>query len=375
MHDSERLDLPSASSAHRRRRCTGSENLIAQLRAKGLLKEMPQTPDAKSGTTVHVAWAGEPVELSAQQSRTLSELRRLEALVLADWSGQEAYALIGREERLWLHDGITPLLSGQYDVAYRSLDWRRVLILDAKTLYSEIQPAEYNDQLRELVALFLFNHPRTEHFTVAILSPNLAERCSVASYDRLEAELALRLTRYTLAESQDPQAPRTPGSYCNHCPAVLNCEEARGLVGATYNLAKRIEQGEFTLPLGEKGSRVLDSIMTAESVLKALKEAYKRELGLASDCLPGWRLKNGKQVRQITDIEAAMELAVQDGFTLKEFLSCAELSIGRLEQHMGSLKGLSGRALINRFKSVFEPLITFKQYAPELERVKQKALK
>jgi Protein of unknown function (DUF2800) len=371
----ERLNRPSASSAHRRRRCVGSENLIAQLRAKGLLKEMPQSEDAKSGTLVHRAWAREPVELSSQQSRTLNELCRLEALVIADWAGEQSYTLIGREERLWLHDGITPLLSGQYDVAYRTQDWRRVLILDAKTLYGEVDPAQRNDQLRELVALFCHNYPRIEHFTVAILFPNLAERCSVAGYDRLEAQLALRLTRYTLAESQDPQAPRTPGSYCDHCPAVLNCEEARGLVGATYNLAKRIEQGEFTLPLGEKGSRLLDSIMTAESVLKALKGAYKRELEFASDCLPGWRLKNGKQVRQITDIEAAMELAVQDGFTLKEFLSCAELSIGRLEQHFGSIKGLSGRALTNRFKSVFEPLITFKQYAPELERVKQKALK
>jgi hypothetical protein len=375
MIDPERLDLPSASGAHADRRCVGRQNLIRVLRSQGLLKEIPQSADASRGTLVHAAWAGEKVKLSPQESKTLEELRRLEAMLVADWSGQETFTLIGRELRLWLHQGIDPLLSGQLDVAYRSMDWHRVLLLDAKTLYGEIESAEHNDQLRALVALLHFNYPAIQHFRVAIIAPNQNPVCSVADYDRLEAELALRLTRYTLAESQDPQAPRTPGSYCNHCPAVLNCEEARGLVGTTYNLAKRIEQGEFTLPLGEKGARVLDSITTAESVLKALKEAYKRELGLAGDCLPGWRLKAGKQVRQITDIEAAMELAVQDGFTLKEFFSCAELSIGRLEQHFGSLKGLSGRALTNHFKSVFEPLITFKQYAPELERVKQKALK
>jgi hypothetical protein len=375
MTDNERLDLPSASSAHRRRRCIGSENLIAQLRERGLLKEIPETADQKSGTLVHAAWAGQEVKLSPSQARTLEELRRLEALVVADWSGQEPYTLIGREERLWLHSGINPLLSGQFDAAFWTLNFRRVLILDAKTLYGEIQPAEHNLQLRELVALFLANHPKVQHFRVAILSPNLAQRCTVADYDAWEAQLALRQTRETLQESKDPEAPRIPGSYCDHCPAVLQCEEARQLIGTTYNLAKRIEQGEFVLPLGEKGSRVLDNIMTAEKVLKALKEAYKRELALASDCLPGWHLKNGKQVRQITDIEAAMELAIQDGFTLKEFLSCTELSIGRLEQHMGSIKSLSGRALANRFKSVFEPLITIKQYAGELERVKQKALK
>jgi len=375
MHDPERLDLPSASSAHRRRRCVGSENLIRELRWRGLLKEKLSSEDAKSGTLVHRAWAGETVQLSSQQTRTLAELRKLEALVVADWSGQEDFTLIGREERLWLHDGITPLLSGQYDAAYRTRDTYRVLILDAKTLYGEVQSAEYNDQLRELVALFCHNYPRIEHFRVAILCPNLAERCTIGDYDAWEAQLALRLTRLTLSDAQDPEAPRTPGAYCDHCPAVLQCEEARQLVGTTYNLAKRIEQGEFALPLGTKGSAILESIITADKVLSALKLAYKRELEANSEALPGWRLKPGKQIRQINDVDSAMEVAVREGFSLKAFLECTELSIGKLEERLGVIKAQSGRALANRFKSVFEPLISLKVYAPELERVKTKALK
>src|SRR5215472_9882719 len=155
MTDSERLDLPSASSAYRRRRCTGSENLIGELRKRGLLKEIPPGADATSGTLVHAAWAGQDVQLSPAQEQTLATLKDLETMVLADWGALEPYLLLGREQRLWCRKGIEPLHSGQYDVAYVSADldgrltWERALILDAKTLYGEIDPAEHNDQLRE----------------------------------------------------------------------------------------------------------------------------------------------------------------------------------------------------------------------------------
>jgi uncharacterized protein DUF2800 len=379
MTDSERLDLPSASSAHRRRRCTGSEKLISELRERGLLKEIPPGADALSGTAVHVAWADpeaheldpESRELSEQEERTLSELRRIETMLLADWSAGLPYYCLGREERLWLRDGIEPLLSGQFDVAYgQGKSIERVLILDAKTLYGEVESAEYNDQLRELVGLFRFNVPTAQEFRVAIICPNKAERCTVADYDQFEAELALRLMRLSLADSQDAEAPRTPGRYCHHCPAVLQCEEARQLVGATYNLAKRVEAGEFALPLGEKGSRILDNIKTAEPILKALKEAYKRELTENPDCLPGWRLRPGKVVREISDPEAAYSLALEAGIEAKDFFGATQIVLSRLQTKLGDAHSMSGRALAKRFNDIFGELISSTQYAPELERVK-----
>jgi hypothetical protein len=373
MHDSERLDLPSASTAHRDRRCVGNRNLIRELRRQGLLKEIPQSEDAKSGTRVHAAWAGEHVTLSPQESKTLDDLRRLEAMLLADWSAQESYTILGHELRLWLRDTsdiFELLMSGQLDAAYRTMDWRRVLLLDAKTLYGEVESAEYNDQLRALVALLHFNFPQIKHFRVAIISPNLTPAVSVADYDKPEAELALRFTRLTLADALDPYAPRTPGRYCLGCPAQLNCEEAKQLADTTYNLAKRIEAGEFRLPLGAKGSRILEDIITAQGVLNALKAAYKRELETAGDCLPGWRLKPGKRLRKIPDVEQALEIARENGFETAEFLSCTELSIGKLQNQLAAKSNLTGRALALRFDNVFGELVTIQECAPELERVK-----
>ena len=370
--DSERLDLASASSARRRRCCVGSENLIVELRAHELLAPMPIDPDAASGTLVHQAWAGEPVTLNANQALTLEELQRLEAMLLADWAGQEEVYLIGREERLWLHYGMEPKMSGQYDVAYGKRQGKDVLIMDAKTLFGEIDPAENNDQLRELVGLYYFNHPQVERVRVAILSPKLQERCTVADYDRFEMELAYRLIRLSLAEAAQPDAPRTPGRHCQRCPARLNCEEARSLVGSTYSLAKRISEGDYQLPVGEKGSRIIDNIKTSKTILAALEERYKEILASEPDSIPGWRLKEGKKVRQITDVGQAKALSpLNDG----DFWSCCELSIGWLQEKLGALYGTKGKTLQRRFDQLFGELVSFKQYAPELERTRRKSLK
>jgi len=368
MQDLERLDLSSASSAYRRRRCTGSENLIAELRSRGLLKEIAPSQDALSGTAVHAAWSGVGVELSPSQEKTLIELKRLEAMVLADWSGGEPFILLGREERLWLRQGIEPVHSGQYDVCYVSSDYRRALMLDAKTLYGEIDPAEHNDQLRELVALFRFNYPALEHYTVAILAPNQPERISSATYDQLEAELALRLLRLSLFESADPGAPRTPGAHCGHCPARLQCEEARSLIGHPYSVKARIDAGGFVLPLGEKGARLLEEIKTAKTVLADLEEAYKAELKTDPDCLPGWQLSNGRKLRWIPEVEKALEAWSSHRYAMSDFLSCTDLVLHRLEEKLAAQSGKVGKGLANHFNDIFGPLVMTRMSQPSIVR-------
>lgn len=357
MTDPERLDLESASGAHRRRRCVGSVNLVRLLREAGKLPLQEPSPDAISGTKVHAAWAGESVHLDAMQAETLAKLQRMESMLVTDWAGNDEHTLLGREMRLWLHDGWEPLHSGQFDAAYGTISTRRILILDAKTLFGEVSPAETNDQLRELVALGRFNYPGCVQFTVAILQPWVNARPSVAYYDQAEAELALRLLRQGILDCADPDAPRTAGPWCRYCSAIALCEEARAQVGVTYNLAKRIIEGEFALPIGSRGAAVLDSIKTAETVLEALLKAYKALITAQPDAVPGWQLRNGNKVREITDVLGAYKIA-RELMISEEFFAAASLKIGPLEERLGK----------KRFKEVFEPVITYRQNAPMLVR-------
>jgi hypothetical protein len=357
MTDTERLDLSSASSAYRRRRCAGSENLIRELRAQGKLTILPVEADAQSGTRVHQAWCDASNNgLSVGEVGTLESLQRMEKDLVRNWAGRDEYVLLGREVRLWLHEGFEPVHSGQFDVAYGTISARRMLIMDGKTLFSEVSPAETNDQLRELVALARLNFPECVEFTVAILQPWISREPSVAIYDRAEAELALSLLRQTIADSSDADAPRTAGAWCRHCPAIHHCEEARTLVGSTFRLAKRIHAGEFTLPTGEQGSRFLDSVKAAETILEALKKAYREILLADPDALPGWYMKQGKKVRQITDVLAAWDIACPN-MGLEAFMRTLSVSVTALEKAYG-----------NGFNEAFERVISLKENAPELTR-------
>jgi hypothetical protein len=292
----------------------------------------------------------------------------MERLVVADWAGSDAYTLLGREQRLWLHDGLDPVHSGQFDVAYGTIHSRRMLILDGKTLFDEVDAAARNDQLRELVALARFNFEFCTEFTVAILQPWVSAKPSVAVYDQAEAELSLRMLRAAIADSADPAAPRTPGAWCQYCPAISQCEEARSHIGHTYRLAKRIQDGGFTIPLGESGARFLESIKTAETVLAAMKAAYREILSSDPTAVPGWYMKSGSAVREITDIAAALAIARDLGLPDSSLVKATRLALGAFQDLIGQALHLRGTALQERFDQLFGATITLKTNAPELAR-------
>ncbi|HET9376392.1 MAG TPA: DUF2800 domain-containing protein [Chthoniobacterales bacterium] len=371
MHDSERLDLPSASEAYARRRCLGRTALIRQLRNAGKLQPPPESDDAKSGTQVHQAWAsGNDNGLSSSQRNTLDSLIRIEKLVVANWAGGEPYSLLSREDRLWLHKGLEPIHSGRYDVAYVSLNRKRMLIIDGKTLYGQVEAADTNDQLRELVALCRHNFPGIEEFTVAIVQPNVPGGISIAAYDALESELALRLLRQHLEDIKDPYHQRNPGPYCKFCPAALQCPQMRGTIYTVADTIKGIQAGDFDLPLGPRGALLLARIKLAKPLLDLFESAYKAALEEDPGAVPNWRLREGKNVRRISDIKTAWQVAHVRGMELDAFLESVELSVGKLEAAYGQIAQAKGKALTQKFNQAFEPVIERQQYAPELEETK-----
>jgi hypothetical protein len=368
--DDERLGLPSTSTARRRGECAGSEALISELRAQDKLADIPLPSFVESGTRVHRAWAGEAVSLSSAESQTYDEILRIESMLVADWAGTDSIRLLGREERLWLRDGPEPLLSGKYDAAYASADFKRVLILDAKTLYGDVEGACDNEQLRELVALFRFNYPKIESFRVALLSPNRQERVSVADYDSFEAELALRLARLTLARAAQPDAVRIPGPWCIYCPARRQCPEARQLVLKTSSLAQRVASGEFAVPIGHQGARILQDINTAIKLLYGLKSAYKEIIAADKDAVPGWHLRPGKKIRRIVPTQDFWATINLSGFHDIVLERCVEVSVSRLEDLLAGADHPSPRAKRQLFDQIFGPFVTTREQAPELYKEK-----
>lgn len=371
----ERMGLDSASSAYRRRRCAGSANLVRALRKAGKLTQTP-SKDALSGSRVHRAWCGEKLsDLTPRETETLSSLKRMEAMLVTDWARGELTVCLGREVRLWLHEGLDPVHSGAFDVAYSTLNPRtlesasRMLIIDGKTLFGEVSPAEENDQLRELVALARANFSRAKEFTVAILQPWVSQRPSVALYDATEAELALRELRRTIADNADPDAPRTAGVWCDKCPAFELCDTARGFAARTWDVAKAVNDGFFVLPIGHNGAKLLDAAKLAQKYLEAVLKRYKEILANDPEAVPGWLLRDGNKVREITDVEGAAAIA-PEFMSRDEFYSTVSVDVGALQELCARASGLRGRALEDLFNQRFSKVIHYRQNAPMLVRAK-----
>jgi hypothetical protein len=291
----------------------------------------------------------------------------MEAMLVTDWAGGQEFTLLGRETRLWLHEGLEPVHSGAFDVAYGTLS--RMLIIDGKTLFGEVSPAEENDQLRELVGLARANFSRCKEFTVAILQPWVSARPSVAIYDEPEAELALRELRRTISDNADPAAPRTAGPWCDKCPAFELCDTARAANARTWDVAKAVADGFFVLPIGEDGAKLLNAAKLAQKYLEAVLERYKAILAQDAEAVPGWQLREGNKVREITDVLLAAQIA-PEFMDRDQFYSAVSVNVSALQELCAASSGLRGRALEDLFNERFAKVIRYKQNPPMLVRAK-----
>ena len=372
--DPERLDLPSASDAYARRRCLGRYQLIRHLKATGQLAELALLDSraadgryAAFGDRIHAAWAGQQIALEGFERETLEKMLRLEQMLLSDWAAGREVAIFAREQRIWLHNGITPLHSGRYDVAYTTVNFDSMLIIDGKTLTHPVAPADTNDQLRELVALAHFNYPAIKSFTVAIIQPNVERPTSIATYDELESELALRLLRWHLSDICARDLPRIYGDWCVHCPALPFCPEAKAAIEpiSAYQL-ERDSENKLVLPIGQPGAEFLRRLVLAKTLCETIVAAYRAYLEQHPDDLPGWTLKPGKTKRAITEVHLALN-ALAESISLEQFLDCTNVSIGKLQTAFGASTGLKGKALRDSFNARLGEILEFNTDAPSLE--------
>ena len=369
--DPERLDLTSASGAHARRRCGGQYQLIRHLRRTGQLKTR-SSKDSIFGNRVHSGWAGEKLALTPFEAETLEKMQRLEQMLLTDWAAGREVALFAREQRLWLHTGITPLHSGRYDVAYVTTDFSAMLIIDGKTLMHPVAPADTNDQLRELVALAHYNYPAIKTFTVAIIQPHVERPTSMATYDELEAELALRLLRWHLNDIASLDLPRIYGEWCRYCPAMEFCPEAKAGIEPilAHQFEREPESAKLVLTIGKEGADFIRRLVAAKALCESLLSAYKAFLEENPDQIPGFTLKPGKSKRAIRDVQSAFD--VLDGtVSLKDFLECASVSVTKLQSAFGAATGTKGKLLREAFNARLDDVLEWKTDAPQLEDTEQ----
>jgi hypothetical protein len=310
-------------------------------------------PEAEMGTAIHRAiFNQDSSTLTEDEARNIySKLMRRLNEVIASWNATNDDLII-KEERLWMHNGILPVFSGQAD--YMRIDGRRGLIVDMKTGWSKPPEPKDNDQLKSLAVLMAIHYPQVELVQTQIISPNyrfiahLMPRTEIEKYQKTLEDLLRRIN-----EKTQPN----PGDYCKHCKGLLICPAVRREASWVIGLD---DGGDLpsVLPEGEKGAKILAAIVKMKKFIVAVEDYYKLMLAKNPSAVPGWGLFQGDTIRYFKDPEKTFDV-LRESISEEDLWKAITISVGGIEKALP--KG----------KSIPEDLLATKQNRPSLGKTKK----
>lgn len=401
MSTDPRRGLPSASAMDRLEACPASWHA-----SKGLLDS--STEDAESGTRIHKALeTGDTSELLPDELDTFEMCQDQRQQIVEAWYGSDpGHGVLDPflEVRLGLTniggvvevtDETTATLrfTGQADVI--AIAGKRGLVLDYKTGRGDYEHATGNRQLRALAALAA-RRWRLDSVRVAIVQP-WAGKPTVADFDKQGLAdafdwLSRTLERVNAATPED----LNPGEHCKWCCSKAVCPAFReAALEPVSNMAINLP-GDPETARSALFARAMelapDSLARLVRGLKlvgwyqsAIEGAARLRAESDVEFQQYFRLTPGSEVREITDAQAAFDLASKHGVSTSAFMECVKVGVGALE---GVLREASGpkitksgaphktqkamssdtaKALVNTLEQV--GALKLRQNAPQLEAV------
>jgi len=374
-HD-PRLGCASASTMLRTKNCPSWLARQRWARARMIPLETEESPFARFGTAVHeqLAWC-----LATKKSSSLrpSIPPGLEDGVIecvdsithgvgrVSWlAGVTPAYLMTTEVRLWSSvagrydddhaDTLrTWAFSGQYDVAFvnEASNPSHAVIIDAKTGWRGVAPADRNLQMRTLAVLAAENF-QVERVTVAIVQPTYGQptACEYNEHDLATAKAEIESIIKKAETATETSDLNPSGSSCRYCPVRMYCPAARAVFMkvATGNLP---DEHHVRLEYAEVAELVIKDIRSqAEAVLRTNPKA-----------VPGWKIDKDSSVRSIPKgIDPIIEHS-KKVLTESEIKAMAKVGVGDLEQAVqkafAASMGLSKREALSAARIAIEPLV------------------
>lgn len=124
--------------------------------------------------------------------------------------------------------------------------------------------------------------------------------------------------------------PQNPGGWCQFCKVKSSC---RALANQCTTLAK--DYADKILTPEELANDVLPRLATVKTWLAGVEE-YALQQALSGVEIPGWKIVEGRSVREITDISGAASALSNAGYTTADIYKPQELrTITELEKLAG----------------------------------------
>jgi Protein of unknown function (DUF2800) len=356
-----RMGMPSASALERLALCPGSFNL------ERMLPPAPEDPDAASGTKIHAALAGSTEALAALDDieqetyeRSFSLVEKILAKTLPPNQKPNVYAEL---REVLCHEG-RPIMSGKVDLLV--VTPYNGTVIDFKTGRGEHTEAPSNLQLRSQAVIMaeIFN---LRYVAVALAQPWESMNPTVAIYNQEDLSKAKIEIVWIITRALEPDAPRIPGNkQCRFCRAKTSCPEALKWMESVSCIVRE----DVGMLSPAELSYVLERAKLAKIIIKEIEARAKEIKKVSPELLPDWRLKPGKERRQLTNVAEAFRL-LHEGVQLEpeEFLGCCDVGWGDLETAVKAKTGLSLAKTKDKINLLLKPVIEKKQDEPSLEKV------
>lgn len=327
----ERQGLPSASEMPLIAKCAG------YLQAKRVSAPRKPSQFAAIGELIHlfVEVNGEGIELEKGEAWVGEKALEMREAISTQVFGERVPKVI-KEDRYWLTKAGARIFSGRTDDLRYCKETGTILISDFKSLYGLYDPADSNWQLLSLAACAHehFNQAFTvNEILVTIIQPlRSTELSPPARYGIDELAGARSEVLRLLRRANLPDAPRTPGSHCKHCPALGQCMEGQSvsfIIERKMDLAEPNMKDKVAMLDGAQLAAVKDRLPEIKAAMEAVNEEIRRRLTETPGSVPGYVLKPGNKTREIVDLNKTVK-AMANYATMEDLLLICKLPMGKL---------------------------------------------
>lgn len=354
-------------------KCAGSGQ------AEANMPELPSAEVTTDGDAIHEGLAdGDTSALTETQGEIAQRLAGMEAKSLSLWmesKGIEVNLDRHAEERLWIRNRQTLELiaSAQLDVYYVSKltegEGMTAFVLDFKSGYKKATAAEMNWQLLTQAIALRYEYPHLHDVTVGIAASRLGSSLDLATYTASDLDFAERELLQAVWRAQQPNPPRSPGTWCQYCRAKSDCATAASwalIVQQTIKAGNKLEMHEAVQSLKpEQLVYIWSQSTTAKGILDAVKARLET---LPAETLAEFNLhlKPGAEVRRITNVLKAWD-KLAEMLPEDARLGCITIALGKVEKALAFKNGLKGEAAKTQVNAALGEWMQTKQNKPSLE--------
>lgn len=335
----ERLGKWSASSALRIHKCPASVGFVGNLPEAQRIKSSGDV--TASGTRIHEGWEnGEDEGLDMTESQILTAIKEMEGKALSEWI--KSLPAIGevteyREERFWILDEATlePITSAQVDVAY--VCGKSALIIDGKTGYKSVTPANINRQMM-VQAVSLFMDSGVENIRVAIAAHRWKSVLTQADYNLEALQKAHASIIFDDWRTKQSDAEFSAGTWCEYCPGRGACKHfaVYSMLPSVMAQVSKTKRGAIVASADHLTLEDLAFVERRRGLGEKFYDAVKSRLKLmtAEDLASiGFELKPGNWKSEFKDPGAIMDM-LEDMELIKEgeIMEFFDYVNGRMEE-------------------------------------------